>query len=218
MSEYRDFYYENQEFSHTYKYLLQPILSILDKKKNMKILDVGCGNGWLTKILLDKGFDVYGIDASETGIKIARKNNPNRFFLNDITKNELPVDLKSIKFDTIISTEVIEHLYSPGNYLEFCKNILQRSDYGELIISTPYHGYFKNLLLALTGKMDKHFNVMDEGGHIKFWSKKTIIEALEHHGFKISKFIGCGRFPYVWKSMIIKSTLSSNPHFNIQNN
>ena len=51
------------------------------------------------------------------------------------------------------------------------------------------------------------FNVVgiepDEQGHIKFWSFKTISKLLEDNGFKVIYKWGCGRVPYIWKSMIV---------------
>jgi len=59
---------------------------------------------------------------------------------------------------------VIEHLFLPRALLRFAAKVLKPS--GSLILSTPYHGYLKNLALALTGKLDKHFTVLWDGGHI----------------------------------------------------
>ena len=41
---------------------------------------------------------------------------------------------------------------------------------GTAIVSTPYHGYWKNLAMALSGKLDAHFTALWDHGHIKFWS------------------------------------------------
>lgn len=205
MSYYKDYGYSTENYSHIHTYLLEPIVKILNEKKDRKILDIGCGNGWLTNHLISLGFDAYGTDASQTGIEIAKNKNANKFFVQDLTTATLPHELQALHFDTIISTEVIEHLYSPGDYLKFCRNILQQSGGGELIVSTPYHGYLKNIMLSLFGKMDKHFTALRDGGHIKFWSKKTLSHVLEENNFTIQKFVGCGRLPYLWKSMIIVS-------------
>lgn len=73
-----------------------------------------------------------------------------------------------------------------------------------MIISTPYHGYLKNLALAATGKLDNHFTVLWDGGHIKFWSVKTLSKLLEEYGFEVVEFKGSGRIPYLWKSMLLR--------------
>ena len=72
---------------------------------------------------------------------------------------------------------------------------------GKLFISTPYHGYFKNLLLALSGKLDQHFTALWEFGHIKFFSIKTLSKLSLETNFKTVKYSGVGRFYPFWKSM-----------------
>ena len=78
---------------------------------------------------------------------------------------------------------------------------------GEIIISTPYHGYLKNLAIALTNKMDHHFTTLWDGGHIKFWSKRSLTVLLNEFGFEVTQFSGSGRLPYLWKSMFVRATL-----------
>jgi 2-polyprenyl-3-methyl-5-hydroxy-6-metoxy-1,4-benzoquinol methylase len=206
MSDYNDYGFHNNLITHNFKYMLQPLLQLLDKNKNTCILDLGCGNGYLVNYLIAMGFNIYGTDASEKGIAIARQVNPDRFFVQDLSTGKLPVALQQLKFDTIISTEVIEHLYDPEGFFLFCKSVLENN--GEVIISTPYHGYLKNLILSLFNKWDSHLNPLWLGGHIKLWSPKTLAKGLSNSGFTITHFKGCGRVPYVWKSMLVKARLN----------
>lgn len=203
---YSEYKFNNKGAEYSHSYLTLPILDFLDKKKNKKILDIGCGNGYLVRSLLEKGYDAYGIDASVSGISIAKEIHPDRFFLHNFEDNRLPEQLKDLKFDTVISTEVIEHVFSPANFMIMVKSILKGST-GQVILSTPYHGYLKNLIIALSNKWDSHHTVLWEGGHIKFWSRKSLTKLLNDNGFSVTNFIGCGRFPYLWKSMIIKAEL-----------
>lgn len=144
--------------------------------KNKTILDVGCGNYSLAIELIKLGFNVYGIDASVEGIEKGKSKFPDRFFIQDIENNVLPKEISKFKFDTIISTEVIGHIYSPKSFIGFCKKILKNNGggEGELIISTPCHGYLKNLMITILNKWDDHHTVLWEGGHIKFWSRNTL--------------------------------------------
>jgi 2-polyprenyl-3-methyl-5-hydroxy-6-metoxy-1,4-benzoquinol methylase len=206
MTEYRDYGYFNDQPGHTFFYLQQPLLSLLNKNSNRAILDLGCGNGHLVNYLIKQGYNAYGTDASEKGISIARKSNPERFYVQDLSTGKLPAELQGIKFDTIIATEVIEHLYDPEGFINFCKDALNGK--GEIILSTPYHGYLKNLTLSIFNKWDAHLGPMWLGGHIKFWSRATLSKALSNAGFTVIDFKGCGRIPFFWKSMIIKGKLS----------
>jgi len=206
MADYKDYGFHNDAPTHNMGYQLHELISLLDKTKNRFILDLGCGNGYLVNYLLNNGYNAYGTDASEKGIEIAKKSHLERFFVQDLSVDTLPAELQKIPFDTIISTEVIEHLYNPEAFINFCKNQLKPG--GELIITTPYHGYLKNLTLSILDKWDSHMDPLWLGGHIKLWSKKTLTKALNNAGFEVTDFIGCGRVPYFWKSMMIKARLS----------
>lgn len=189
-------------FAHSY---LLPILMDCLAECSGPVLDLGCGNGWIARCLLDAGIDVYGVDASISGVEIANGLAPGRFFQLDVQSGQLPVELDSISFKTVISTEVIEHLYDPRGFLDFANRILTRGGQsgGKMVVSTPYHGYLKNLVLALVGKTDSHFTVLWDGGHIKFFSRSTLESMLVERGFIVERFEGAGRIPYLWKSMLV---------------
>lgn len=206
MSEYTDYGFPDDRPSHTFHYLHSPLLALLNKDVNQNILDLGCGNGHLVNYLIAQGYNTYGTDASEDGIAIAKAEHPDRFFLQDLSTGKLPVELQGIKFDTVVSTEVIEHLYDPEGFIVFCRQVLNKN--GQLIISTPYHGYLKNLALSIFDKWDSHHGPAWHGGHIKFWSRNTLSRLLTKAGFKVTAFKGCGRWPYFWKSMIIKAEIN----------
>jgi SAM-dependent methyltransferase len=206
MYNLKDYHFDDEKPLLTEAYLLNPILKVLENKQNYKILDVGCGNGSIANTLIKLGYDVYGVDASIAGIDFANNINPNRFFICDFEKMTLPPEIPIREFDMIISTEVIEHLYSPHAFMKFCRICLK--PHGEILLSTPYHGYLKNLLLSITNKLDDHFTVHWEGGHIKFWSKRTLRILFEMNDFTPTAFYGCGRFAYFWKSMIMTGKLN----------
>jgi 2-polyprenyl-3-methyl-5-hydroxy-6-metoxy-1,4-benzoquinol methylase len=100
---------------------------------------------------------------------------------------------------------VIEHLLYPRELIKSAKKCLKPN--GSLILTTPYHGYIKNCVLALTGKMDNHFTVLWDGGHIKFFSVKTLTKLLSDEKFTNLRFEFAGRFPFIAKSMLVSSTL-----------
>ena len=111
-----------------------------------------------------------------------------------MTTGELPPELRKIPFLTVISMEVIAHLYSPRTFAAFVRSILEANGGGRFILTTPYHGYLKNLSIALW-----------EGGHIKFWSRRTLAILLREAGFRNMAFTGAGRIPYLWRHMVFSA-------------
>jgi 2-polyprenyl-6-hydroxyphenyl methylase/3-demethylubiquinone-9 3-methyltransferase len=175
----------------------------VDTPPGAKVLDLGCGNGSLIATFRGRGWELYGLDISRSGIEQAKKHFENvEFFTGDAT-GDLTTVFRPAQFDVIISTEVIEHVYNPRGLLRNCFQLLKPG--GVLVISTPYHGYLKNLALGLTGRMDSHLNALSDHGHIKFWSRSTLGALLQEAGFENREFAGAGRVPYLWKSMVMRA-------------
>lgn len=184
--------------------LTKKFVDIVKGLENVKrICDLGCGNGYMAGRLAELGYDVTGVDASESGIAIARANFAKATFLQ-ASVDFTPGDSKGLKdFDLVVSSDVIEHLYRPSDLIEAAGSVLKPN--GHIVIGTPYHGYLKNVVLSLTGKMDAHFASLDDGGHIKFFSVKTLSELLTSHGFSDLKFTFYGRAPWLWMNMICQA-------------
>jgi 2-polyprenyl-3-methyl-5-hydroxy-6-metoxy-1,4-benzoquinol methylase len=196
--------YEDSNLSNAHSFLMTPLLSMLPPPTNfqgqkLRVLDLGCGNGSLSHAIAERGYEVVGIEESEQGVSIARNNFPNCHFIQ-ASIYDLPYAELRDSFDVVVSVEVIEHLFYPKELVKAAKQCLKSN--GQLIITTPYHGYYKNLVLAASGKMDKHFTCLWDGGHIKFFSVKTLTSLLKSEDYIDINFKFAGRLPYLWKSML----------------
>ena len=71
----------------------------------LRILDLGCGDGWYSGMLAAKGADVTGCDGSEAMLALAQSKHPNcRFFQQDITK---PLEISANSFDIVLCNQVL---------------------------------------------------------------------------------------------------------------
>lgn len=192
--------------SYTASYLARPLMRVLDDLKPKKILDLGCGNGSITKFLSDAGWNVLGCDPDAQGIEIACERVPAaRFRVCGVYDD--PSVLGEGQFDVIVASEVIEHLFFPRKLISFTKSLLAPSGY--FVLTTPYHAYLKNLAISLMNKWDLHHEALNDGAHIKFWSPRTLGQLLNEFDFEVIGLHGAGRVRFLWKSMIVVSKQKS---------
>jgi len=168
------------------------------KPNELTHLDVGCGNGAITKKIAKHFKSTHGIDTSKEGISFANKNNNNNIEFSCESIDDLL--LKNKRFNFVSTIEVIEHVYDPFHFMNGLYNITENGGY--VLISTPYHGYFKNLLISLLNLNDKHYTVSWPHGHIKFFSVKTLTELINRYNFSIESVNFSGRFYPFSHSMI----------------
>ncbi len=207
MSE--EYEYRSGQACHTESYLWPIVHPIIRQRvesvagngvDKLRAIDVGCGNGAFLQSLKENfpSLELSGVEPSTSGVKFANLNYPDLNIRLGSGYDDLSATYGT--FDLVVSLEVIEHVYAPRDFARNLYRLLKPD--GTLILSTPFHGYAKNLMLAITGKMDSHFTALWDHGHIKFWSIKTLTELLRETGFSQVEFKFAGRIPMFAKSMI----------------
>lgn len=99
------------------------------------ILDVGCGNGWLSQAVVSDHTKVVSMDIStENPVRaIAENSHKNHFGL---IADAYHVPLRSDSMDCIVASEIIEHVPDPALFVRKLFRVLKPG--GKLIITTPY--------------------------------------------------------------------------------
>ena len=103
-----------------------------------------------------------------------------------------------------MTISTIAHIHHPRALLRNVSEVLKPG--GLLVLSTPYHGYVKNLVIALTGRHDSHYDPLAPWGGVRFFSVKTISAILEETGFQDLEITRAGRAPLLWKAMVVRAT------------
>lgn len=73
MGEFKDYGYNSVIPSHIINNVTEKVIRFLSPTQNMCTIHIGCGTGWLTKLIHDRGYKIFGTDASESGIQKANK-------------------------------------------------------------------------------------------------------------------------------------------------
>jgi len=173
-----------------------------------RILDVGCGNGVISRHLGRLGFQVLGIDVSDKTIEKARSvtSLPNVVFQQ---KSAEELVASGERYDAVICSEVLEHLTDPGALLKVLYATLKED--GKLIVTVPNgkgpresfvtkpflrmrtrNGWLwrtvNKLKNALGYKGTTVQSAADNLDHIQFFSKSDLEKLSREHQFKITKF------------------------------
>ena len=112
-------------------------VSKIDKgKREIKILDIGCGTGELITIPLGSlGVSVLGVDIHLPSIDYAKRKNPFENVRFECTSVNKSTDQQ---FDFIICSEVLEHLEDPAEMLNSIRRMLKRDGIGIITIPNGY--------------------------------------------------------------------------------
>jgi len=138
------------------------------------LIDVGCGDGLISCFLGEIGFDVKGIDIEKEAIKLAQAK-----------CQSVDFEVKSVfdlnaEADYLLSSEVIEHLSNPDEFLQKIKNLFKK----EALITTPKKDYYRELdqyhykeynLFEFKSLLEKYFEifqVQESKFHLYAWIKK----------------------------------------------
>lgn len=180
-----------------------------------KFLDIGCGDGSLIFKVREKFNEVYGIDISPSRIqkaqKIAKQKFPNDnslyFSTCDIDEG---IDFPDEMFDVVTCTAVLEHIFDVYFVVDEIQRILKKR--GIFILEVPNIAYLKYRIQLLFGKLPVTSSPLNwkeigwDGGHLHYFTKKTLCNLLEEFGFKVIKISGSGflaKFRNWWPGLLM---------------
>ena len=172
------------------------------------VLDVGCGNGIITRSLGRKGFNVLGIDVSQKAIEKARSLND----LDNVTFEVMSAEQLSAseqKYHAVVCSEVLEHLNEPEKLLQVLHKSLK--DSGILIVTVPNgKGPRASLVTKPVQSLQRRNNLIwrmlqkskkwlgykgttvqssaDDLTHVQFFSKKSLEQLARETRFEIVRF------------------------------
>jgi len=151
---------------------------------NKNIFDIGCYDGTLLSLIKNRDNNFYGIDASDYAVRKAKEKgiNVKKFFFDD--EREIP--FKSDFFNLVIAGEIIEHIYDTDFFLREARRVLKSGGY--LLISTPNIASLGRRLMLFLGMspiIEVSPNEKDSSGHIRYFVRKTLVNLLSKHKFKI---------------------------------
>jgi len=167
-------YTKDFQFVHRYG---EDVLNLLEIEKGMKILDLGCGNGALTKKIADMGADVIGMDASEDMLAVAKIKYPDLTFIQD---DAVEFVLRE-PVDAIFSNAVFHWIDNQDELLESISNALKEN--GHLVCEFVGYGCTETIHATLQRTFEKRGLSYKRTFYFPTIGEYTPI--LERHGLKV---------------------------------
>jgi len=200
LSEYygKKYYQEEKLYSHTYspeelEYTHNKITQkhfafkeLLADNIQLKLLDIGCGEGFCLKHFKDLGWDVTGCDFSEFGLKTHNPDCIGNVLVGDIYEQLAALIKADRKFDVIWLDNILEHVLEPLELLGLCKQLSKEK--GVLIIEVPND--FSRLQTHLYNNkiIDKQFWVAIPD-HISYFNKAGLANICREAGWQSLRFL-----------------------------
>lgn len=158
------------EQNHFFHVARRRILLYLFKKylnKNMSIIDMGCGNGEMSQLLIENGYTVDCAEIFLAGLKICKSRFETRYFQMNLNKNPFENE-----YDALISIDVLEHLEDDISVLKGFYKSAKKG--GIIIIVVPAY-------MFLWSDKDEY------DCHKRRYSRKELVEKVKKAGFTIVK-------------------------------
>ncbi len=167
-------YFGSSAFGDNKKYT-ERVHWVCSNAKGESVLDVGCSQGIVPILLAREGFKVLGLDVDEKSINYAKE-----FFSDEkettlknvefVCDNFMNREFKDMKYDTVVCTEVLEHLTVPERFVEKIRSLVKEN--GVAIFTVP-------------------FGVNDFFDHKKIYYALDLIEVVSpYFGIEEIKFFG----------------------------
>ena len=135
---------------------LEIISKLIDNSKGLRVLEVGCGDGFVLKALESKGTELYGIDISPKRVERAKRLVPSAK-VYEVNAETLPFENNC--FNVTVCSEALEHIENPQKAVE--EMIRVTKEPGDMIISVPNELNWRIarlLLLRFPLRISDHIN------------------------------------------------------------
>ncbi len=184
----------------------ETILEMVGDRTFENILDIGCGDGSLSRPLLRPQTHLTLLDITESMLEIARSNIPESFQANvtAIHGDVMAVDLRPEDFDLVLCMGVLAHVESPEAVIERISSLLKPGGLLIVTVSSGPHimGRLRQVYLGLKGLITRPQH------RAKFLSTRKVLDQFAQLGLRLQS-----QFRYNFPAPLIEKMISNDRHY-----
>lgn len=151
-------------------------------KEVKKLLDVGCGEGWIMDKFFQAGVSVAGLDFSRFALEKIHPHLLPHFEQGNIYDELREKAKQQITFDCIVCANVLEHVVDPAELLSILMRLMHSHSLLVLVVPNDFSALHQHLLK--TKKISKEFWLCYPD-HLSYFNKDSMEKFLEDSGFSI---------------------------------
>ncbi len=164
------------------------------------VLDLGCGAGEFSEVLLGAGARPIAVDVARQALRRAAERVPGLDVRRWVSEDALPVDDAAV--DAVWAGEVLEHVVDVAYWLSEVRRVLRPR--GELLLTTPHHGPGTLLALALSRRrFAERFEPRSD--HVRFFAPHTLRALLDDLGFDVGELRTAGGPPLMRSTILARA-------------
>lgn len=163
------------------KKVLKLFQCFIENTKQKILLDIGCGDGRISKQLITLGYRVYGIDISRKLVGEARKKG----VIATCSDVALSIPFSDGFFDYVFAGEIIEHIIDTELILREISRVLRKN--GVIVITTPNLVHLPDRIAFIKGNCPCQIQPFHQylKFHVRQFTHGSLSMMLEQFGFKI---------------------------------
>jgi 2-polyprenyl-3-methyl-5-hydroxy-6-metoxy-1,4-benzoquinol methylase len=159
-------------------------INLLPDNQNLRILEIGCGNGatGALALQLNKCVEYVGIEMFESeGAKA--KNLLSEVHIGNVETMALPYP--SDYFDVLIASEVLEHLVDPYETVRRLCALVKPG--GRILASSPNISWFGNIVGLIKGKFEYEEEGMMDRTHLRWFTPASYAAMFVEAGVRVDR-------------------------------
>jgi 2-polyprenyl-3-methyl-5-hydroxy-6-metoxy-1,4-benzoquinol methylase len=153
---------------------MRQFLQVVGDVSGLEVLDAGCGEGYLSRILAQRGAHVTGVDISPRLIEMARANDLDGAIEYQVADLSQPLPALQNRFDLVASYFVLNDVYDYKGFLITLASALKPSGRLVLLMNNPYSLVMRSHItdyFAASGQAFPYRGLAEEGVKVSFWHR-----------------------------------------------
>jgi 2-polyprenyl-3-methyl-5-hydroxy-6-metoxy-1,4-benzoquinol methylase len=159
-----------------------------------RLLDVGCGSGSVSAAVRrdSPGVEITGIERESSAAERARER-IDRVIAGDAVQALAGLLREGARFDGFLFADVLEHLEDPVGSLTLARKIADPG--ATLVASVPNVGHLSLVRDLVRGRFDPLPAGLADAGHLRWFTRSSLADALEEAGWKTTSVDGVAGAP-----------------------